>query len=460
MLDWLLPSASIFAEMKLHGNTRWVPKALVCLALLWACSESKCLTVAYTEAARSCKSMYGQCALNTYQGFMGALVRWTPMLLKILWPVVHERMQAIGGRFWQVDGWVPIAFDGSRCTAPRTRANEQALCAPNYGHGKTAQYRKKKTKGLRRKRNEQQPSQPQAPQAWITLLWHMRLRLPWTWRLGPSNSSERAHVAELLSAGKFPKNTLFCGDAGFIGYLLWSQLITCGDFLVRVGGNVHLLSEHLDVHEQDGLVWCWPKGLQGTHPPLRLRLVQVRIGRSKTKVHLLTSVLDPQALTIPQMVKFYQMRWGIEVEFRGLKQTLDRANLRCRNDRRLLAELDWSLMAMAVVELFALKEQLAAREQKRRSRPPAPDPARRSLAASLRAVRDCLCRPNEVPEPGQDLGSALRAAVTDGYERHRPKGARYRPPNPDKKPLGAPVIRPLTPEEAQRLQNFTLKKAA
>jgi hypothetical protein len=33
------------------------------------------------------------------------------------------------------------------------------------------------------------------------------------------------------------------------------------------------------------------------------------------------------------------MRWGVEVEFRGLKQTLERARLRCRNSQRLLAEL-------------------------------------------------------------------------------------------------------------------------
>ena len=49
-------------------------------------------------------------------------------------------------------------------------------------------------------------------------MWHMGLRLPWTWRLGPSNSSERDHVREMLKQEAFPENTLFCGDAGFIGY--------------------------------------------------------------------------------------------------------------------------------------------------------------------------------------------------------------------------------------------------
>ena len=34
-------------------------------------------------------------------------------------------------------------------------------------------------------------------------------------------------------------------------------------------------------------------------------------------------------------------------------------------------------------------------------------------------------------------------AVTDSYQRKKPKRARYRRPNPDKKPLGDPKIRPL-----------------
>ena len=66
------------------------------------------------------------------------------------------------------------------------------------------------------------------------------------------------------------------------------------------------------------------------------------------------------------------MRWGIEIEFRGLKQTLERAKLRSRNDQRLLAELDWSIMAMAIVELFAWKEQLAEKTPTGTGRRPTP----------------------------------------------------------------------------------------
>jgi hypothetical protein len=460
MLDWLLPEERIFSKMRLHGNTKWLPKHLVCLALVWAWSEAKHLTDGYVEAVECCSSLWGNVMLSTYQGFMGALTRWTATLMEILWLVLQERMEEIGGRFWRIHGWIPIAFDGSRSTAPRTSANERAFCAKNYGKGQTAKYRKKKSKGMRRRKNERNKAYPQVPQAWVTLLWHMGLHLPWMWRLGPSDASERAHVMEMILAGKFPRNTLFCGDAGFVGFPLWSAIMqNRGHFLVRVGANVSLLREGADYElARNGLVLCWPRAMQGKALPLPLRLVKVRIGR--TKVYLLTSVLDAHQLTIPQMIKFYQLRWGVEVEFRGLKQTLDRAKLRCRNDRRLLAELDWSIMAMAVAELFALREQLAARRSAdHRHRKPI-DPSRRSLANTIRALRRCLHALDSIPAADADLPTLLRRAITDSYQRKKPKGARYRPPNPDKKPLGAPQVRKITLRQKKQLQKCLEKMAA
>ena len=407
-----------------------------------------------------CRSVFRSSAVGTYQGLMGALTRWTAPLMQILWPLLHERMEEIGGEFWRVGGWVPIAFDGSRSTAPRTRANERAFCAKHYGKGKTAKYRKKKSKGMRRKKNEKNKPQPQEPQAWITLLWHMGLRLPWMWRLGPSNSSERAHVMEMILAGKQPKHTLFCGDAGFVGFPLWSAIVQSGGhFLVRVGANVSLLRESADYAlVKKGLVLCWPQTMQAKQPPLRLRLLKARIG--KGAVYLLTSVLDSKKLTVSQMVRFYKMRWGIEVEFRGLKQTLDRAKLRCRNDRRLLAELDWSIMAMAVAELFALKEQLARKPETRGQRARAVDPTRRSLAHAMRAIRRCIRTPDAIPEAGADLPALLREAITDGYQRKKPRCARYRPASPDKKQLGTPRVRKINDQEKKRLCDAMKKLAA
>jgi len=175
---------------------------------------------------------------------------------------------------------------------------------------------------------------------------------------------------------------------------------------------------------------------------------------------MLTSVLEPSRLTKTQIVHFYKMRWGIEVEFRGLKQTLDRAKLRCHNDQRLLAELNWSLMAMAVAELFALKEQLTPTRSKSSSDGPRGNPKRRSFANTIRALRSCLNNLRETPEPGQDLITRLRQAVTDSYVRKSSKRARYRPPNPDKKPLGDPKLRNLNTQEKKILNAITTEKLA
>lgn len=459
--EWFLADDGIFAKLQFHGNTKWSPGSLVWLAVYWAWSECRNVTDAFSEAKECCRKISATSALNTYSGFMWAMSKRTSQFMDVLCPLLQERMEEIGDRFWRIGKWVPIACDGSRGTAPRTKLNEKAFCAANYGQGATAKYRKKKSKGLRRKKNQKSRPQPQEPQAWITMMWHMGLRLPWMWRLGPSNSSERAHVQEMVSKGCFPVHTLFCCDAGFVGYQFWLDILNAGaDFLVRVGANVNLLAEYADLqYEKGGTVLCWPKNvIKAKQPPLRLRLAKVRIG--KTDVWLLTSVLNRTDLTVKRMVTFYKMRWGIEVEFRGLKQTLDRAKLRCRNDQRLLAELNWSIMAMAIAELFALKEQLATRGSKHIRNQPLPDPMKRSLAETIRALRLCLRNLNEIPQSGQDLATSLRLAVTDSYQRKASKKARYRPPNPDKKPLGDPKIRRLDLTEKKKLKEFVRKKAA
>jgi hypothetical protein len=462
--EWFLPGESIFSSIRFHGNIKWTPTCLVWLALCWAWSEARNLTDAFSEALGVCQKML-VCTLSTYQGFMGALVGSTEKLLPVLRDVLQQRMEQIASKFWRVDEWVPIAFDGSRSTAPRTRSNEAAFCARNFGRGTTARYRKKKSRGMRRKRNEKNKARAPEPQAWITLLWHMGLRLPWSWRLGPSDSSERTHVMEMLRTETFPPRTLFCGDAGFVGQPLWAYLLERRtDFLVRIGANVSLLHEHArcvfeKTKGKELFVLCWPRRvMQSNQPPLRLRLLRVRIG--KTWAWMLTSVLQREKLSAKAVVRLYKLRWGIEMEFRGLKQTLDRSKLRSRNDQRLLVELHWSILAMAVAELLALKEQQACRKPTSVDYEQSPDPKKRSLARTMRALRHCLRNLNELPEPGADLPSRLRAAVTDSYQRKKPKAGRYQPFNPDKKPIGNPKLRRLDKREKNKLRQFDTKMAA
>ena len=158
------------------------------------------------------------------------------------------------------------------------------------------------------------------------------------------------------------------------------------------------------------------------------------------------------------MVKIYEMRWGIEIEFRGLKQTIDKHKLRCRNSDRVLVELDWSIRAMAVAELIALREQIPQEQEP--DAKDAYDPKDRSLANTIRAIRQCMRNLNKHPLPSDGLSCQLSNAIVQKYDNHTDKKARYRPKNPDKKPLGDPKIRKMSLHEHRKLQKLNQNIAA
>jgi Transposase DDE domain len=462
-LKWLVGDENMFADDVFHGNTTWEPSELVSQALIWSLQETKNVTDAFEYSLKFCDKLGMKQTAKTYPRFMNALTRYKVLSARVR-SRVQQRAEEVGGRFWRDNDWVLFAFDGSRVSVPRTVSNENAFCASNYGKGKTAKYRKKKTKGMRRTKNEKAKPQPQGPQIWITMVWHMGLRLPWTWRLGPSNSSERRHVEEILNAEQFPEKSLFCGDAGFVGFPLWAQLILAkAEFLVRVGGNVSLLSEHATIERlKDNVVLCWPKDkMRSGDKPLRLRLVKIKIG--KTTMWMVTSVLDRKKLSIKQIIRYYKMRWGIEVEFRGLKQTLDNHNLCCRNSENATAELEWSILAMTVAELLALRRQIPKKRKKNDDRDYRVTEYRvtdRSLAETVRAIRSSLASPNDIPEPGKGLIDQLAKAIVQRYNNTTDKKSRYRPPNPDKQPLKGPDVRKINAIERKKLREVDMKVAA
>ncbi|MFY9252911.1 MAG: hypothetical protein WAO83_05630 [Fuerstiella sp.] len=80
--------------------------------------------------------------LTTYQGMLNALSKWPPSLLPILQQRFQRLMKQIGKDRWAVGDWVAIGFDGSRDATPRTKSNERAYCAADYGNGKTARSKK------------------------------------------------------------------------------------------------------------------------------------------------------------------------------------------------------------------------------------------------------------------------------------------------------------------------------
>jgi hypothetical protein len=441
-LDWVVTD-DIFASLPRHGNISWHPRSLVVMAVLWVWSSQAKLTEAFAEAKRLSESLLGSAAIGSYQGLTQALVRHTGRLMPLLWERLQELMRQTGRNHWRIGRWLPLAVDGSRVTTPRTRRNEQALGATHYGQGAKA---KSRLKWKNKRRRSKALGQPVKPQIWLTLLWHMGMKMPWAWRCGPSTASERGHLQELLATQCFPENTLFCGDAGFVGYALWSNILDAGhSFLMRVGGNLQFLRGLGKVRQQNGLVHLWPRvAFRQGQPPLTLRLLEFQTERGP--LYLVTNILSDRALSIEQARKLYRLRWGVELQFRSLKQTFGRGKLRSRTPERALVELEWSLLGLWMVQLFAVREQISI---------DAP-PERSSVALALSVIRQAMQDWNQPSASRSALRQRLKTAVLDDYRRRAPKQGRYRPPIKDIPVTGTPVILKATPK--QRLAYQQLKK--
>src|ERR1700730_13796392 len=96
--QWFLP-VNILSGITRHGNITWKPNQLVVQAFCWTWSNTPSLTDAFDEAAQYCRTLLGCPALSTYQGFMAALVKWSPALIHALVDALRQHAQRIGGRF-------------------------------------------------------------------------------------------------------------------------------------------------------------------------------------------------------------------------------------------------------------------------------------------------------------------------------------------------------------------------
>ncbi len=197
-------------------------------------------------------------------------------------------------------------------------------------------------------------------QIWLTLLWHVSTGLPWAWKSGPSDSSERPHLQEMLS--ELPDHSLITADAGFVGYDFWKSIIDAKhDFLIRIGANVKLIKQLGYARGNGSTVYLWPdRTARKNEPPLVLRLIVIHNGRHP--VYLVTSITYKKKLSDKQARVIYQYRWGIEVIFRTFKQTVGRHKLRSHNAENAKMELDWSLLALWMISLLVQRELVQSGE--------------------------------------------------------------------------------------------------
>jgi hypothetical protein len=388
------------------GRVRWSARLLVTAALLMMWDAGRALQDRFLAARGSVVDMYPSRRRpgSSCEGFMAALRKRSASLLKTVAEFQRERVAALT-RCWEVRGWAAFAVDGSKFDCPRTRANEKFF-------GRTG------------KNNS-------GPQIQATVVSHIGSGLPWTWERDALEDGERTHLRRMYD--RLPAGALLVMDTGLGGYDLLGEIIASGrNVLVRVGSGTTLLRGLGHPAEGRQTVYMWPVANQSRHRdgsgperPLMLRLI-VR-GRGKRKLHLLTNVLDGSRLSDSDAVALYRGRWGIELSYRALKQTLERRKMLCDSPAHALVELDWTIMSLWMLGLMTLRRLVAAREA----------PRRWSVAASLRAARAAMA-PSDGRRRGASLQTRLRSALVDSYRRTRRKAARHWAAKRKQKPPGDP----------------------
>jgi IS4 transposase len=374
---------------------------------------------------------------ETYQAFTKVLRRWTDRLVAALQVALHQRMAQTLPQYWQVSGFIVFGIDGSRIELPRTRSHEQAYSSVRHrrGRGKRRSARRLASKDVLKSNS---------PQLWLTTMWHAGTGLPWDWRTGPADSSERAHLREMLSG--LPHGALVAADAGFVGYEGLRQIVA-GErhFLVRVGANVRLLKKLGWTRESGGTVYLWPdEAARHGQPPLVMRLVVAHNG--KHPVYLVTDVRSRRQLTDHQIIELYAKRWGIELFYRHLKQTFRRRKLLSTSAGNARIEIAWSLVGLWAMALYALVE--ATKQQV--------PPHRLSFAQLLLAFRRTLRDYMHATERGQRLCQRLRKAIIDPY--HRPnKTSRHYPRKKREQAPGPPLILRANRSQIERARIIAIK---
>jgi len=425
-LVWLFGGVSLNVIM-LRQDCTWTAPGLMYAAILWAWSDEKTLGDRFAVARKIIMFWFpGQLQpAESYQAFVKLLRKWTDPLIELSKTVFRRRMEELLAEVWTVAGFVVFACDGSRVDVPRTRKNEERYSSKSK-LSREAQKRRRQAK-RRRTQRLARARKAKVPHIWLTVMWHVGSGLPWDWRAGPADSSERRHLEEMLAA--LPPGSLITADAGFVGYELWKRILAAGHhLLVRVGGNVKLLKKLGYVQEKAGLVYLWPDGAAKKHqPPLVLRLAVVS-GKGRP-IYLVTSIRSPRLMSEKQMAEVYRHRWGIEVFYRHCKQTFERRKLRSQNPDNAMVELQWSLAGVWAMGLHSHCRLV----------PRGVPPEKISFAGVLRAYRRCMREYKSPPDPGERLKEMLDRAIIDSYQRKN-KTSRDYPRKKEEQAAGPPVI--------------------
>jgi hypothetical protein len=295
------------------------------------------------------------------------------------------------------------------------------------------------------------------PSIWVTALVHLTTGVPWSWRLGKADASERDHLRWLLPT--LPRLALIVADAGFDGYDLIAAIMgSDASFLIRMSSKVRLIVEEPadPASYREGPVRLWPRGAQkGCRPPLELRLIRIAGGerrrargqepRRAADVWLLTNV-DSGRLSMEGAASLYRLRWENEGLFRSYKGTLAKVKLTGRTVRAVHREAYGSLLAC---QLLLAQGAWALREARVGSSAVRPCSVRRVVVAiqiELRGVMRVDRRASYRARLAQ-AGRERRRRTSGKQKRVWPRRTPHKPPKP-------PKLRTPTAKEKALLASF------
>ena len=229
----------------------WTPVRAALAAILMVLDRGGCLRVRF-EDARACLAAdfaTGPRSGGTYNGLFKALERQADTVLPILKCDLRSQARRRLLRRRKSSKWILLAVDGSKEALPRTRDLEAFFGIADNG---------------------------KAPQILMTTIVEVTTGMLWDWRIDRGRGRERDHLFEMMF--DLPARALLLGDGNFVGYPLWSALGQAGkSFLIRVGGNVRLLTRlwpDAEVEYDGDIVYAWPKKRR-QEVPLMLRLLKV-----------------------------------------------------------------------------------------------------------------------------------------------------------------------------------------
>jgi hypothetical protein len=308
-----------------YSPPRWSlqPLIWVLLSMAWCCGDSHDERFATARAVYVAAHQQSRRPGSTLAGFLQALAKLPMPVLRTLARGVRQRLETQFVEALRLNGWLPLACDGSRLECPRSAELQRHLGEA----GKT----------------------DSAPMMYLTALVLLPLGVLWSWRLGKGTASEHDHLRRLLPT--LPERSLIVADACYLGYDLFQTILRArASFLVRLSSRAHLYTQQ-DVpltQYHEGVVYYWPNEIRDANqPPIVGRMLRVVGG--KADVWLFTNLLDREQLSHGTAAQVYRWRWKNEGLFRDYKRMLKKVKLQSRTVALVHREAEGSLLALQVL---------------------------------------------------------------------------------------------------------------